>query len=209
MSGITSGTGVFSGINSAQIIDQLIAVESRPKALMADLDVRVAVDPQRCTVGDAVRVEVELPAGDGRATVMLEAASGGDSRVELEARRTQAGTLEATFVAEQPGRWTIRPRDPELLARSGGGSVLEAVRDDAELRDAESDRALLERLARETGGSVVDPAGAAALMAGLPNRSVVTEDPIRDDIRTSPAALILVMTLLIAEWVLRRMSRLA
>ena len=68
---------------------------------------------------------------------------------------------------------------------------------------------LLERLARETGGTVVEPAGAAALMAGLPNRSVVTEDPIRDDIRTSPAALILVMTLLIAEWVLRRMSRLA
>lgn len=34
MSGITSGTGVFSGINSAQIIDQLIAVESRPKALI-------------------------------------------------------------------------------------------------------------------------------------------------------------------------------
>jgi hypothetical protein len=38
---------------------------------------------------------------------------------------------------------------------------------------------------------------------------VVTEDPIRDDIRTSPAALILVMALLLAEWVLRRMSRLA
>ncbi|MFZ4467481.1 MAG: hypothetical protein ACOYO7_10550, partial [Phycisphaerales bacterium] len=118
-------------------------------------------------------------------------------------------TYEATLVAEQPGRWTIRPRDAELLARSGDGAVLEAVRDDAELRDAESDRPLLERLARETGGTVVDPAGTAGLMARLPNRSVVTEDPIRDDIRTSPAALILVMALLLAEWVLRRMSRLA
>jgi flagellar hook-associated protein 2 len=33
MAGIVSGTGLFSGINSAQIIDQLIQVESRPRAL--------------------------------------------------------------------------------------------------------------------------------------------------------------------------------
>lgn len=31
MSGITSGVGVFSGINSAQLIDQLISLEQRPK----------------------------------------------------------------------------------------------------------------------------------------------------------------------------------
>jgi len=33
MSGITSSTGIFSGIDSGKIIDQLIAVESRPKQL--------------------------------------------------------------------------------------------------------------------------------------------------------------------------------
>jgi hypothetical protein len=188
---------------------QLLRAMARPSLGMGSEEVRVAVDPQRCTVGDAVRVEVELPSGEARATVMLEASSEPGGMVELEARRTESGTYEATLVAEQPGRWTIRPRDPELRARSGDGAVLEAVRDDAELRDAEGDRPLLERLARETGGTVVDPADAAGLMARLPNRSVVTEDPIRDDLRTSPAALILVMMLLLAEWVLRRMSRLA
>jgi hypothetical protein len=188
---------------------QLLRAMARPSLGLGSEEVRVAVDPQRCTVGDAVRVEVELPSGEGRATVILEASSEPGGMVELEARRTESGTYEATFVAEQPGRWTIRPRDPELRARSGDGAVLEAVRDDAELRDAESDRPLLERLARETGGTVVDPADVAGLMARLPNRSVVTEDPIRDDLRTSPAALILVMMLLLTEWVLRRMSRLA
>lgn len=34
MGGISTGTGVFSGINSRSIIDQLIAVESRPRALI-------------------------------------------------------------------------------------------------------------------------------------------------------------------------------
>lgn len=33
MSGITSGTGIFSGINSGEIIDQLLAIQSRPKLL--------------------------------------------------------------------------------------------------------------------------------------------------------------------------------
>lgn len=33
MGGITSGVGIFSGINSAQLIDQLISLESRPKQL--------------------------------------------------------------------------------------------------------------------------------------------------------------------------------
>jgi flagellar hook-associated protein 2 len=33
MSGISSGTGIFSGINTQQLIDQLLAIEARPKAL--------------------------------------------------------------------------------------------------------------------------------------------------------------------------------
>jgi flagellar capping protein FliD len=33
MSGITTGTGVFSGIDSRSLIDQLLAVEARPRAL--------------------------------------------------------------------------------------------------------------------------------------------------------------------------------
>lgn len=34
MGGITSGIGIFSGINSAQLIEQLLAVDARPKALV-------------------------------------------------------------------------------------------------------------------------------------------------------------------------------
>lgn len=34
MSGITSGVGLFSGIDSASIIDQLLSIEARPKALV-------------------------------------------------------------------------------------------------------------------------------------------------------------------------------
>lgn len=33
MSGVTSGTGLFSGINTNQLIDQLLAIDARPKAI--------------------------------------------------------------------------------------------------------------------------------------------------------------------------------
>ena len=34
MSGITSGTGLISGINTGALIDQLIAIEARPRTLI-------------------------------------------------------------------------------------------------------------------------------------------------------------------------------
>jgi hypothetical protein len=159
-----------------------------------------------------VRVEVELPAGaSSGGTVALEAIPErpGAAPVELEATPTPGGTQVARWVPEDVGRWTIRPRDPALAARAGSGAAVEVVRDDAELRDAEADRALLDALARETGGRVVDPSGIRTLIESLPNRSVRTEMPIRDAIWSSPLALIMVMLLLVAEWVIRRWSRLA
>jgi hypothetical protein len=49
----------------------------------------------------------------------------------------------------------------------------------------------------------------ASLVRTLPNRSIRTESPIQDPLWNSPAALIALMSLLTAEWVLRRMVRLA
>jgi hypothetical protein len=114
----------------------------------------------------------------------------------------------AAWSPEQDGRWKIRPRDPSLNARAGDGATLEVVRSDQELRNAEADRPLLESLARETGGRVVDPADAMALVRSLPNRSIRTENPIRDPIWNSPLALAILLTLLASEWIIRRTARL-
>ena len=128
---------------------------------------------------------------------------------EFEASPSPSGGFAGQWVPESEGRWTIRPRDPSLAALAGTGAALETVRNDREVRDAEADRPLLEALARETGGKVVGPEDAAALVRSLPNRSVRIENPVRDPVRSSPAALILVLALLCAEWVLRRARRLA
>ena len=62
MSGISSGIGLISGINTADLIDQLIALESRPirnlEARVQDIDIRrtafLALSAQLLAVRNAV-----------------------------------------------------------------------------------------------------------------------------------------------------------
>ena len=189
---------------------QLLRSLARPSLGIGHEEVRVAVESGRATVGDTVRVEVELPAGTPPTAVALEAVpeDAGVAAIDLEAKPGAGGTFVATWSPERDGRWKIRPRDPSLAARAGDGASLEVVRSDRELRDAEADRPLLESLARETGGRVVSPADAASLVRTLPNRSIRTENPIRDPLWNSPAALAMLMVLLSAEWIIRRSARL-
>ena len=190
---------------------QLLRSLARPTLGTGREEVRIAIEPGRSVVGDAVRVEVELPPGMPPATVALEAVAEDRSvaPVELEASVAPGGTFVARWTPEREGLWNVRPRDPSLAARAGTGAGLEVVRSDRELRDAEADRALLESIARETGGRVVGPDDAASLVRTLPNRSIRTENPIQDPLWNSPAARALLLSLLTAEWVLRRMARLA
>ncbi|MEY4810491.1 MAG: hypothetical protein RI986_829 [Planctomycetota bacterium] len=189
---------------------QLLRSLARPSLGIGREEVRIAIEPGRAVVGDTVRVEVELPAGAPPATVALEAIPE-DSRgsaVDIVAMPGLSGLFVAAWSPEREGRWKIRPRDPSLAARAGDGAILEVTRSDRELRDAEADRPLLESLARETGGRVVRPADAAALVRSLPNRSIRTENPLRDPIWNSPLALAILMSLLASEWIIRRSARL-
>jgi hypothetical protein len=189
---------------------QLLRAAARPSLGTGREEVRIAVDAGRAIVGEPVRIEVEVPPGTQASRVSLEAVASdaGMPPVEVEAVPGPGGGFVATWTPETVGRWTVRPREPTLAALAGPGAVIEVSRDDAELRDAEADRPLLETLARETGGRVVSPADLEALVASIPNRSIVTENPIRDALWNSPAALLALLGLLGSEWVLRRLSRL-
>jgi hypothetical protein len=189
---------------------QLLRMLARPALAAGAEEIQIGVDPGRATVGESVRVEVELPPGPAPDVLVLEAVpdTRGAATAEIETRPGPGGTLVGAWNPDAEGTWTLRPRDPVLAARSGGGRV-QVVRSDRELRDAESDRALLERLAAATGGRVVSLRDARTLTTLLPNRSIVTEDPIKEPLWSSPLALAVLLALLAAEWIGRRMNRLA
>lgn len=189
---------------------QLLRMLARPALASGTDEIQIGIEPGRATVGDTVRVEVELPPGPAPEVLVLEAVpeEKGAATTEIEARPGPSGTLVGAWTPDAEGRWTVRPRDPALAARSGGGRV-QVVRNDRELRDAESDRPLLERLTAATGGRVLTVADARRLTLLLPNRSIVTEDPLQEPLWSSPLALAAFLALVAGEWIGRRLSRLA
>ena len=50
MGGITSSVGIFSGINSAQLIDQLLSIEARPKKLAQNRLLQLSNSKPRCLI---------------------------------------------------------------------------------------------------------------------------------------------------------------
>jgi hypothetical protein len=188
----------------------LLRMMARPALAAGRQEVQVAVEPGRATLGDTVRVQVELPTGQSPELVALEAVHerAGVPVADLEARPEPDGTLVAMWTPEADGRWTVRPREVTLAARATAGQ-LTVVRSDRELRDAEANRALLADLARATGGRLLEPDEARGLASLLPNRSMVTEDPLREPIWSSPLALAAFLLLAAAEWIGRRAVRLA
>ncbi len=73
----------------------------------------------------------------------------------------------------------------------------------------ETDHALLEALTATTGGQVLAPDDLGQLPQLLPNRSVQTVKPLSERIWDTPLAFALVLLVLTAEWIGRKVLRLA
>ncbi len=131
--------------------------------------------------------------------------------------RSYRGSLTAPSVTEsvESAGSTIHQFVLEVAALDGEREVartsldLQVIDDPAEFRDPRPDPSLLRAIARETAGRVLNnPAELAAALASHPlasDRSVVTRWPIWDN----PLLWMLLLGLLSAEWILRRLKGLA
>ena len=87
--------------------------------------------------------------------------------------------------------------------------VVKVIRNDTELSHPESDHPQLIDLATRTGGAVIAPSDIEKLRQLLPKRAISRERSILDPIWNSPAALFIILLLLLLEWIGRRWLRLA
>lgn len=131
-----------------------------------------------------------------------------DEPVEL----TLVGTGEersGTWIPDEPGIYQISPTglDAAMSMISARVGVLD-VSD--EQRQLDSDHALLESLATQSGGMVVAPDAFASIPSLLPNRArTVSSPPLRTSLWDRPVVLVVLVLLLSAEWIGRRILRLA
>ncbi len=127
-------------------------------------------------------------------------------RLTAEPAAGEAGCYEALFVAREPGGYRALAQVNDAAgaevgrAEIGWSADLEAE----EFRTLEPNTALLEELARRTGGEVVPAARLADFARSLPQRRAPVMESWSRPAWHTPALLALALACFVAEWGLRR-----
>ncbi len=137
-------------------------------------------------------------------TVTLRPESGSESETDQD-----VPTFSAVWLPIKPGTYTVEITDAILTTDEALVEQVEVLAPDDELRRPETDFAMLESLAEQTSGRVLEPADLADLETMLPNRQRrVAGTPDIETLWDSPLALILLVLLFGGEWIGRRLIRL-
>jgi hypothetical protein len=141
----------------------------------------------------------------GDAVVTGEVTSPGGESGAVQWRSDANGRFAATVRAAVPGLYRVRAE-----ARRGG-TVLGAAERwmdiggvDREFVDPRLNEAWLRRIARASGGRYVRPSDASRIVGWLQETNPEQGAPERRDLWHEPLAFAVIITLLSAEWMLRR-----
>jgi hypothetical protein len=182
--------------------------------LVADVPRRVelstAVQPGGTAGQRQLRVEVRDPEYQPLDNALVELTVTGPEGKGLQLRarpdERSSGSYVATYVPREPGMYRVkavaRAADGSEIGRREGGWASEPAAD--EFRRLVPDTALLERIAEESGGELVEAETLDAFVADLPNRDMPNSEPWVWPLWHQPLVLLLALACLTAEWGLRR-----
>jgi uncharacterized membrane protein len=132
-------------------------------------------------------------------------------RLTAEAVPNESGVFETIFVPRQTGGYraeaTVVDSKGQLLGHSTAGWASEPLAD--EFRSLQPNRALLENLARQTGGELITPEKLTSFVGSLKSRRAPIQETISTPIWDKPLVFLFALACFLAEWGLRRMRGLA
>lgn len=197
-------------------------IEVLPRRAEVDQPVRVAVTLLDQSLVDASPASLRVrairegdvgPNGKSGAPsapielTLLPEGSGASNR----SGRAVSRSFAATWLPTESGKYRVEVNDPLVVGMAPADALAadaEVWLPEDELRHPETDHPLLERLSRASGGKVVTAAELGDLQ--LPNRRLrLAGEPDVETLWDTPLALIAMMVLLTAEWVIRRLIKLA
>ena len=192
-----------------------LAVEAKaadPNGMM-DLQVRVA-DTKFLPVENAsVSITVDPVRFGGKEKPAGTGAAENDSATKpltlpAEPSPTEPGLYTASYVPRETGGYKATARAVNAAGAEEGRATAGWATDLAaqELRSLTPDTALLEELARKTGGTVVEASGLEALAARLPTAKAPVMEPHEEPLWHTPWIFLTAIGCLVAEWGLRRTS---
>ena len=143
--------------------------------------------------------------------VSFEASLTNGVPIQAEPSLTEAGLYEATYIPRTPGGHlvSVQVTDAEGLevGQAQAGWAAEPAAE--EFRSLTPNVALLETIARQTGGKVIEPGQLDAFATGLPQQRAPVMENWSFPLWHQPAVLLFALACFAAEWGLRRWKGLA
>ena len=191
-----------------QIIRSLARTGGNP-----DEPVRIQVAPARVQIGRPQYVRLIIDDAslvdqlDEILTLRAGSGSGPVRELVLNRDPVRTDTWSTTWTPDIAGRWMLTPTHPSLT----GAVSKETIVDDAsgEMTNPATDHRLLERIALETSGELVDPDDISGLTELVPDRSITTINTRQETIWNRWWLFVVPILLLGLEWIGRRVFRLA
>ncbi len=187
------------------------------RRLVADVPERVSVtvasagdgaDEQDGTVRlrVVVRDPAHAPLDNGAVTVKVTTPDGKAIDLTAEASPKESGVYEAPYVPRMSGAYRVQALATAADGSDAGKAATGWTSEPAayEFRDLRPNRAILETLARATGGQTVEAANIESFVATLPTRHAEITEPHIRLVWHQPWVFALAIGCLCAEWGLRR-----
>jgi hypothetical protein len=198
---------------------QLIRMVGRESLAKEDKPAILEATPSRVTVQQPVRIQLTLldqslldtaPESISLQLTTKPSASGIEySPIEMELRPETRGqgVYIGSWIPTRPGSWEIKAlnvtrHNEPLITR------VQVTHPNDEYRDPRTNHASLARLSQETGGQTLDETSILDLPTLLPNRKQRLIREQTEPLWDTPLALLIVLSLLTAEWIGRRLIRL-
>ena len=116
------------------------------------------------------------------------------------------GTYEATYIAHDTGAYSVEAvvtqPDGKVAGRAAAGWTSDPAV--AEFRALKPNRALLETIAKKTGGQIVPMANLDSFVRSLPSRNAPVTETWSEPLWDKPAVLLLALACFVTEWGIRR-----
>jgi hypothetical protein len=198
---------------------RLIDRVGRSKVLGGRYPFTLSTDKNVYRTGDRVNLRVQLTGTPEEASSVgtlqceVEVPDGEPISYDLEPNPDQPDLLETSFTVEKGGAYVIHvssatqaARDPSVRPATLPFRV-EPPRQETDKPG--TNRPLLEDLAKASGGRVFTPADAKEIPTALPIKEVERLIQYREELWDAPLGMILIVTLLTVEWVLRKIYKMA
>lgn len=174
--------------------------------------VKAAGSESAVTLRVRARDKTFKPADNAMAAITVEAVGTTNKfSMTAEASATEAGVFETVFAARDPGGYradvTVTDNMGQVLGRASGGWAAEPLAD--EFRSLQPNRALLETIARQTGGEVITADKLPSFVGTLKSKKAPILETVSKPVWDKPFVFLFALGCFAVEWGLRRARGLA